>query len=80
MAKRGETRPWQVRFEWIGSGITGADSFTSEDRALSKVRLLRQNAINREEVLVVEHGHRDSNHSTVVRFDGAALAAQDVDA
>jgi hypothetical protein len=32
MAKRGETRPHRVRFEWA-NGVKGCETFTSRDRA-----------------------------------------------
>ena len=33
MAKRGEKRPWQVRYEW-SNGIKGTESFISESDAI----------------------------------------------
>lgn len=33
MAKRGETRPWRVRYVW-DTGIKGTATFGSEDEAL----------------------------------------------
>lgn len=73
MAKRGEVRPWRVRFEWLDSGISGADSYVSEDRANHKRNELRRNAIRRGETIVIAHGHRDGE-PTIETIDGQALA------
>lgn len=32
MAKRGETRPWRVRYEWE-NGVKGCETFSDEWRA-----------------------------------------------
>lgn len=53
MAKRGETRPWKVYFEWA-SGIKGKQSFDNEESANMKARSIRATAdFQGEEVSVL---------------------------
>lgn len=41
MAKRGERRPWRVRFEWA-NGVKGVDTFRTEEDAERRAREIRE--------------------------------------
>jgi hypothetical protein len=45
MAKRGETRPWRVRFEWA-NGVKGVDTFRTEEDAERRAREIRERDAN----------------------------------
>lgn len=57
MAKRGETRPWQVRYEWE-NGVKGTGSYVSEDRAQAQADMIRTTAERRDMRVTVTVGHR----------------------
>jgi hypothetical protein len=57
MAKRGERRPWKVRYEW-SNGIKGTDSYTSRDQAEMKAEQIRRTAVARDMVVTVDVTHR----------------------
>jgi len=40
MAKRGERRPWRVRYVWT-TGVKGTDTFTTRDEADSRADKIR---------------------------------------
>lgn len=73
MAKRGESRPWRVRFEWLSAGVTGTSTHPTEDRLELAVEELRRTAVRRESLLHLEYGHRDGRTRSE-RVDGAELA------
>lgn len=60
MAKRGETRPWRVRFEWK-NGVKGTSSHITREDAESRAAEIRRNAELRdaiEDLILCEVSHR----------------------
>lgn len=59
MAKRGEVRPWRVRYEWP-NGIGGTDTYPTEERARECAeRLARYVGPDGESRATVTLSHRD---------------------
>lgn len=63
MAKRGETRPWRVTYEW-DNGIKGSQSYQTEDHANLKADEIRRNAAHTDATVMVTVAHRDAKPMT----------------
>jgi len=61
MAKRGERRPWRVRFEW-DNGVKGADSYSSESLAELKADEIRRAAESQDRQVTITIEDRRDGH------------------
>lgn len=65
MAKRGETRPWRVRYEWE-NGVKGCETFSDEWRAEACADEIRRAAEHRDLSVSITIEHRDEPQRKVV--------------
>jgi hypothetical protein len=70
MAKRGETRPWRMRFEFE-NGICGTETFHSEEQANFKADQIRRNAANREMTVAIKITNRVAEREAIRKAHGA---------
>lgn len=57
MAKRGETRPYRIRFEWQGTGVKGTETRSTEREARDFAAQLCDNSDRRRNPISVTVEH-----------------------
>lgn len=62
MAKRGETRPHLVRFQWE-NGVKAGQSFTTRDEAESCIRQLREASERNGMTVEIEYTDRTEQYA-----------------
>lgn len=73
MAKRGETRPWRVRFEWA-NGIKGTITTDAVEYADDHAAKLCRNADNNGSSILIRIEHRQYGLIRTIEHDGAAAS------
>jgi hypothetical protein len=58
MAKRGETRPWRIKYEWLG-GLGGTETRSTLEEARSFADTLCDNSDRRHTHITITVQHRD---------------------
>ena len=58
MAKRGETRPWRLSYDWTDRGISGVNAYRTEEQANSKADEMLSYAARIGRKITVKVAHR----------------------